>query len=316
MSSGLAHQRVLRTVRLLPQAVKIGILESEIKQEGTKPPEQKPEASPSPSPQKPEASKRMQVKIPDRAAKEIEELTAHVKQLANSLSNAEVKNMELSEDNIRLQGEIGAVRSDYEQRKKKLENEAQANAKRIADKAREQAISEGQVRGYEEGMAKARAEVEKEYLDKFSALAGVIEGLGKKLEADFAELVKLNEPRMIRVWTEMLRRMLYRQVELNPDTIDSVLSELLSRLSDKNQILIYVSPDDMKHLEGEMDAKFREALRGTKRLELKSDPNIEPGSCIVETGLGVYDARWKTQMGQVESVVDEIFQQVRKEEQE
>ena len=48
MSSGLAHQRVLRTVRLLPQAVKIGILESEIKQEGTKPPEQKPEASPSP----------------------------------------------------------------------------------------------------------------------------------------------------------------------------------------------------------------------------------------------------------------------------
>ena len=316
MSSGLAHQRVLRTVRLLPQAVKIGILESEIKQEGTKPPEQKPEASPSPSPQKPEASKRMQVKIPDRAAKEIEELTAHVKQLANSLSNAEVKNMELSEDNIRLQGEIGAVRSDYEQRKKKLENEAQANAKRIADKAREQAISEGQVRGYEEGMAKARAEVEKEYLDKFSALAGVIEGLGKKLEADFAELVKLNEPRMIRVWTEMLRRMLYRQVELNPDTIDSVLSDLLSRLSDKNQILIYVSPDDMKHLEGEMDSKFREALRGTKRLELKSDPNIEPGSCIVETGLGVYDARWKTQMGQVESVVDEIFQQVKKEDKE
>ena len=197
--------------------------------------------------------------------------------------------MKLSEDNIRLQGEIGAVRSDYEQRKKKLENEAQANAKRIADKAREQAISEGQVRGYEEGMAKARAEVEKEYLDKFSALAGVIEGLGKKLEADFADLVKLNEPRMIRVWTEMLRRMLYRQVELNPDTIDTVLAELLSRLSDKNQILIYVSPDDMKQLEGEVDTKFREALRGTKRLELKSDPNIEKGSCIVETGLGVYD---------------------------
>ena len=44
MSSGLAHQRVLRTVRLLPQAVKIGILESEIKQSGVKPPEQKQSA--------------------------------------------------------------------------------------------------------------------------------------------------------------------------------------------------------------------------------------------------------------------------------
>ena len=112
----------------------------------------------------------------------------------------------------------------------------------------------------------------------------------------------------------MLRRMLHRQVELNPDTIDSVLAELLSRLSDKNQILIYVSPDDIKHVEANVDTKFREALRGVKKLELKSDPNIENGSCIVETGLGVYDARWKTQMGQVEAVVDEVFQQSAKED--
>ncbi|MBQ3652820.1 MAG: hypothetical protein II954_00210 [Synergistaceae bacterium] len=316
MSNGLAHQRVLRTVRLLPQAVKIGILESEIKQDGTKPPEPKPTRpdKPAPASAKVQAPPKSQAKIPERTAQELEELTAHVVQLTNSLSNAEVKNMELSDDNRRLQSEIEVVKSDYEQRRRKLESEAQANAKKIADKARAQALSEGQIRGYEEGLAKARQEVEREYLDKFSALAGVIDGLGKKLEANFAELVSLNEPRMIRVWTEMLRRMLYRQVELNPDTIDSVLSELLSRLSDKNQILIYVSPDDLKHVEAELDSKFREALRGTKRLELKADPNIENGSCIVETGLGVYDARWKTQMTQVESVVDEIFQQVKKED--
>ena len=317
MSNGLAHQRVLRTVRLLPQAVKIGILESEIKQEGTPPivPTEsggkqggKPESG-----SKQEAKERRAVKIPERYAKEIEELTAHVKTLANSLSNAEVKNMELSEAKTRLESEIEGVKSDYERRKNKLESEASANAKKVADQAREKAISEGQQKGYEEGLKKARAEVEQEYLEKFSKLAGVIEGVGKKLESDFAELVKLNEPRMIRVWTEMLRRMLYRQVELNPDTIESVLSELLSRLSDKNQILIYVSPDDMKQLDGELDTKFREALRGTKRIELKADPNIENGSCIVETGLGVYDARWRTQMTQIELVVDEIFQQVKKD---
>ena len=307
MSNGLAHQRVLRTVRLLPQAVKIGIMESEIKQEGTKPSE--PKAKPQQS-QKP----KVQVNMPSANAKEIEELTAQVKALANSLSNAEVRNMELAEAKERLEGEIGGVKSDYERRKRQLESEAQSNAKKIADKAREQAITEGQKKGYEEGLKKARLEVEQEYLSKFSELSGVIDGIGKKLEADFSELVKLNQPRMIRVWTEMLRRMLYRQVEMNPDVIDNVLSELLSRLSDKNQILIYVSPDDMKRLEGELDTKFQEALRGTKKLELKSDPNVETGSCIVETGLGVYDARWKTQMGQVETVVDDIFQQVTKHE--
>ena len=105
--------------------------------------------------------------------------------------------------------------------------------------------------------------------------------------------------------------MLHRQIELNPDTIDTVLTELLSRLSDKNQVLIYVSPEDQKHLEGELDPKLQEILRGVKKLEIKSDPNVEQGSCIIETGLGVYDARWRTQMGQVESVIDDIFQQVK-----
>ena len=307
MSNGLAHQRVLRTVRLLPQAVKIGILESEIKQSGTKPAQT--EVKPS-KPEKPEPPK-VQIRTQEQS-REIEELTAQVKALTNSLSNAEVRNLELNEAKTRLESEIDGVKADYQRRKNQLESEASANAKKIADQARSQAIADGQTRGYEEGLKKARIEVEQEYLKKFSGLAGVIEGLGKKLEENFAGLVSLNQPRMIRVWSEMLRRMLQRQVELNPDTIDSVLSELLSRLSDKNQILIYVSPEDMKHLEGNLDAKFQEALRGVKKLELKSDPNVETGSCIVETGLGVYDARWKTQMSQVESVVDEIFQQVKK----
>ena len=293
-------------MRLLPQAVKIGILENEIKQSGTKPDTKLEPTKPAPRP----PIQKVQVNLPN--AKEIEELTAQVKALTNSLSNAEIKNMELSEAKMKLESEINGIKSDYERRKKTLEAEANANAKKIADKARDAAISEGQVRGYEEGLAKAREDVEKEYVNKFSNLAGIIETLGKKLDDSFNELVKLNQPRLIRVWTEMLKRMLYRQVEFNPDTIDSVLSELLSRLSDKNQILIYVSPEDKQHLEGKLDKKFQEALRGAKKVELKSDPNVENGSCIVETGLGVYDARWKTQMSQVESVVDEIFQQTSK----
>ena len=311
--SSLAHQRVLRTVRLLPQAVKIGILESEIKQSGVKPQEPKQTATEKKITPPPSAPKVVQVKMSERNSKELEELTVQIKALTNSLSNAEVANAELTEAKKKLESEIGGIKSDYEKRRKTLESEAQANAKKIADKARDQAISEGQIKGYEDGLKKAREEVEQEYLEKFSSLAGIIEGVGKKLDENFAELVKLHQPRMIRMWTEMLKRMLFRQVELNPDTIDNVLSELLSRLSDKNQILIYVSPDDMKNLEGKLDTKFQEALRGAKRVELKSDPNVQNGSCIVETSLGVYDARWKTQMSQVESVVDEIFQQVNKE---
>ena len=168
MSNGLAHQRVLRTVRLLPQAVKIGILESEIKQ-SQDPKSSKPEK---PSQPKPDAPK-IQVKMPSPSAvspakqREINELSEQVKALTSSLSSAEVANAELSEAKARLESEIGGIKSEYERRRKQLEDEAKNNADRIAEKARAQAISEGQVAGYEEGLKKARAEVEQEYFEKF-----------------------------------------------------------------------------------------------------------------------------------------------------
>ncbi|MBQ7665903.1 MAG: hypothetical protein IJS42_04215, partial [Synergistaceae bacterium] len=170
MSNGLAHQRVLRTVRLLPQAVKIGILESEIKQSGTKPAQT--EVKPS-KPEKPESPK-VQIRTQEQS-REIEELTAQVKALTNSLSNAEVRNLELNEAKTRLESEIDGVKADYQRRKNQLESEASSNAKKIADQARSQAIADGQTRGYEEGLKKARIEVEQEYLKKFSGLAGVID---------------------------------------------------------------------------------------------------------------------------------------------
>ncbi|MBQ7577903.1 MAG: hypothetical protein IJT21_06540 [Synergistaceae bacterium] len=316
MYNGLAHQRVLRTVRLLPQAVKIGILESEIKQEGNKPPDNQSEQPGSAKTVRAgkNSAQKLQVNIPSPDAKELDELTAQIKALTNSLGTAELANSQLSEAKARLESEIGGIKSEYEARRRTLESEANANAKKIADEARTKAQQEGFNKGYNEGLTQARQEVEQEYLTKFADLAGVIDNLGQKLNENFAELVKLNQPRLIRVWTEMLRRMLHRQVELNPDTIDSVLTEVLARLSDKNQVLIYVSPEDLKHVESNIDSKFQDALRGVKRLEIKPDSSVEKGACIVETSLGVYDARWKTQMSQVESVVDEVFQQAAKED--
>ena len=312
MYNGLAHQRVLRTVRLLPQAVKIGILESEIKQEGTKP--DQPEQTAKTVKAGKNSTQKLQINAPSVNTQELDELAAQIKALTNSLSTAELANSQLSEAKARLESEIGGIKSEYESRRRTLESEANSNAKKIADQAREKAQQEGYNKGYNEGLSQARKEVEQEYLQKFSDLAGVIDNLGQKLNENFAELVKLNQPRLIRVWTEMLRRMLHRQVELNPDTIDSVLTEVLARLSDKNQVLIYVSPEDLKHVESNIDSKFQDALRGVKRLEIKPDSSVEKGACIVETSLGVYDARWKTQMSQIESVVDEVFQQAAKED--
>ena len=310
------NQRVLRTVRLLPQAVKIGIPDEPEQPAGERDdgPDNKEggvQRHARPSARSSGGASNRQ--LPPRPNPN-KPLLDKIEALKKSLSEAEGRCVDLAGERDKLASEIDGVKADYEGRKKALEAASASNAAKAADEARTKAKEEGWNTGHSEGLSAARAEIEKEYHDKFSGLVASLEMFSQRLEGDFSDLVALNQPRMIRLWSEMLKRMVKRQVELYPDTINNVLSDLLSRLSDKNQILIYVSPEDHERLKDGMDTQFQEVLRGVRHLELKPDPNVEQGSCIVETGLGIYDARWKTQMGQVESVVNNIFQQITKEE--
>ena len=317
-------QRVLRSVRLLSQEpVKVGIPpEPELPSEGVPPEgagdeEDRPDSPSSPSDNG--GASRAGTPAPPLdvgPSEEEQELLRQIEALQTSLGEAESKNAALSEAKGKLEAEIDGAKSDYLAKKKAIEADAASIASKAAEEARTRGHEEGWNAGHAEGLKEARAEIEKEYLDKFASLASALESIHQRLEENFSALVALNQPRMIRLWTEMLRRMLRRQVELNPDTIDVVLSDLLSRLSDKSQVAIYVSPEDIAHLEADMDKQFQEVLRGVHKLELKADSNVDRGSCIVETSLGVYDARWRTQMDQVGSVIDNIFQQIVKDDNE
>jgi len=298
-----APQRVLRAVRLLPEAVKIGI-----------------EPEPALSPQ-PEEEQDLHEREPNPSADEAvepvsegpdPELLRRIEELQAELGSARAQLAEASEARGRLESEIDGVRADCDRRRRELEEGAAAAAQEAAREAQERGRREGWDKGHDEGLAAARAEVEKQYLDKFSALTDSLEGIRQGLEGSFAELVALNQPRLLRLWQEMLGRMLRRRVELDPDAVGAILTDLLPRLSDKNQVVIYVSPEDHACLEADVDTRFQEALRGVRRLELKADANVDRGSCIVETSLGVYDARWRTQLEQVGGIVDDILQQVTK----
>ena len=256
MSSVLSHQRVLRAVRLLPEAVKIGVssepeepeeLESEGSGEGE--PEVKAEVKEQEDKnqelnkklerERAEALRKSDERLSPLLNKQNKELTQKVRDLQADLDRLEIEKLGIEEAKNKLESENNNVKADYENRKCEIEANADAMAKQAADEARAKGHDEGFNSGHAEGLAAARKEVEQEYLNKFSGLMQILNNINKKLDENFAELVNLNQPRMVRLWSEMLKRMLARQVELNPETVESVLSDVLTRLSDKSQIVIY-----------------------------------------------------------------------------
>ncbi|MDR2527659.1 MAG: hypothetical protein LBD04_01390 [Synergistaceae bacterium] len=300
------RQGVLRTVRLLPEAVKVGVV---------------------PEPALPSSQEEEQLlngeagagahltQTPERAADlaKIEELSGRVAELEARLAGAQNERQGFVSQMSSLETEVANVRSASAQKEREMEASIGAAREQARTEGAAQGREEGLKSGYEAGLNKARTEVEAEYREKFSLLAARLEGIALKLEDNFSELVALNQPRMLRLWQAMLKKMLQRETTLAPDGVLAVLADVLSRLSDKNYVLIYVSSEDLELVREKMAGEFGDVLRGVKHLALKPDASVDRGSCIVETNLGIYDARWRVQLEQIEGAVEKLFQKLGKE---
>ena len=298
------RQRVLRTVRLLPQAVKIG-MESEA-------------ALPLEQGEEQRSNGEDGIGVAEALASgepvrdENRELLDRIEELSRRLNDAERRSEELAREKAEAEAGRERLREEYAEKERALEARVLGESERAREEGRLRGEAEGREAGHVEGLRTAKVEVEALYLKKLGGLVSLLESMGTRLEAEFSELVALNQPRMLRLWFDLLERMLKREVELKPDALLPVLSDVLTRLSDKNSVVIYVSPEDLELLRSNLDQEFEEVLRGVRHLELKPDTNVDRGSCIVETGLGVYDARWRTQIEQVESVIEKLFQKLGK----
>jgi flagellar assembly protein FliH len=316
---------VLRAVRLLPDAVKIGV-EAETALPSVQEEEQisngaAPDKSAPASGRTASDFGKTQIQIPARqesGAKgappdPLKDLKNQMESLQKNLSDAETARTRLLEKITSLETELARFKEASAQKERETAASIDAVKAQACTEGRAQGHAEGVESGYKAGLEKAHAEISENYKEKFTGLAELLEGVSAKLEAHFADLAALNEPRMLRLWQEMLEKMLQREMILEPEGLLDVLSGILTRLSDKNHILIYVSPDDLALMQERLhQGEFEDVLRGVKHLELKPDASVDKGSCIVETNLGVYDARWRTQLDQIDTEIEKLFQKLGK----
>lgn len=238
----------------------------------------------------------------------------------SALEEAEARIGALQAELRKREEELSEVRSEkdkisvkMQELKENLESEKQAfyeGTKREAEDARAAAAKEGResgyAKGYSEGMTKAEADVRKEYEDKFAGALAMLANMLDSIKKSREKLAEAHAPQLIRLWETMLEKMLRVKTRLMPDTAYHVLQNILERVSDRERIAIYLNAADVDIVEAGKD-KLMDSIRGVKSLEILSDESVERGSCLVETNLGIYDARWRTQLEQISAEVETLI---------
>lgn len=180
---------------------------------------------------------------------------------------------------------------------------AQAERERILQGAREQGHAEGFARGVEDGRAKGREDALAQSIgERKAGLSAIERNWNLALDQVMAQREgMLLEARreVISLAMEIARRVVKRQIEMDPSIAERQLATVLELLAYPTRLVVRINPRDREVLHRAMPslmAKFPLA----QHAELVDDASVEVGGCVARTaGGGWIDARVQTMIDRV-----------------
>jgi type III secretion system HrpE/YscL family protein len=151
-----------------------------------------------------------------------------------------------------------------------------AEARQEAERLRHQAQTEGRERG----------------------LMAVTELLvGARAAAARARDAAESELRVLAV--KIAEKILGRELSQRAEAVNDVVGKALAHAGDPRDVLVRVNPADLEAIE-RGKTRLVEKVRSARAVTFRGDETVSRGGCIVETELGVVDARLSTQLEAIE----------------
>lgn len=284
-----SRQRLIRVVRLLPGAVRVG--------RGTI-------EHINPESDMGEALLESETEIKDESPLEAAE--AEIRMLKSELRGRESEIAQLRTELQNMRTKMNEDAAALEREREAFYASSKIQAEEQMRVASSQGYDEGHAKGYGDGLIKSEEMVRVEYESRFSAAAALLSSVNDSLEEARERLAVCHAPQLIRLWEVMLSRMLHHEVKHDKEVVERLLVYILKRVSDREKIIVCLNPADIAMIEGIKD-NIMDSIRGVKFFELQADDHVECGSCLIETNLGIYDARWRTQLEQISGEIENLL---------
>jgi len=185
--------------------------------------------------------------------------------------------------------------------KEELVDFAKGEAEQIVRKAMEEA---GNIREHakESGLDEARRIAEETASDKVKE---ALETLNQAV-IERKKIIKDAEGEVLRLALKVAEQIIKSEVSLHRDVSLNIVSDAISRVSDREQVIIKVNREDLENIKKYKD-RIGSIVDGIKSLSIVEDSAVEPGGCVIETNLGYVDARISTKI----ATIEEAFRKVK-----
>jgi flagellar assembly protein FliH len=184
--------------------------------------------------------------------------------------------------------------------------EAQTQATAIAEEAAPRGFAEGReqglVEGRDEGCRVGREETIGQYTADLSSLAESWTAAIEAFEADRNAALQVAREDIIGLALAVGARITRRVIEADPAVVQDQVAEAISLVTAPSGLTLSVNPDDRKLVEAVLPA-LCERLQVGNHVQLRDDPLVERGGCVLSTGKGVIDATLEKQIERIAEVL-------------
>lgn len=173
--------------------------------------------------------------------------------------------------------------------------EAEKEALKIREEAKEQGLLEGRCQGESEGR--------KEYAAKSRELQKIL----LEIQAQRRAVIQRYREDLLTLVKAMTDRLVQYEVSLNPLVIKACFRNAMEYVVENSLVKAHLSPESFQHLkeEGLNDPSL---FGGRNRVQLLEDPSVAPGGCRLESTFGEVDATLESCREKLYQDIDRAFQ--------
>jgi len=196
--------------------------------------------------------------------------------------------------------DLEAIRAEAEAIRLKALQEAE----RIREQARREGYQQGYEQGYLDGERDAHQQAHQELQRTIEQLRAQVAQVIEAAQARCTAYLSEAESQMVALALEAVRKVVREEVRMQPEHVVAIVREVLRRLPPSGHVRVRVNPLDLETVRAQRNTLLQ-VIEGIEGIEIVEDRRVEQGGCIVETEQGVYDARIRTQLAEIERAIKE-----------
>ena len=198
-----------------------------------------------------------------------------------------------------------------ENKDKQISEEILKKCMEEAQKKADEHYKSEMIRAYEEGISKAREEaatiIENAKLEREKLLEDIVM-LKEELEGNYKEEIRNAEKDLLDLSLDIVEKIINYEVDRSDEYVLGIVKDSLDRVMNKNDVILKLSTADYYTVLS--NKKYLMAnVKGFGEIEIVQDESLDPGTCLVDTPLGVIDGSIQVRMDNIQKEIMKMLEE-------